>query len=95
MKAENAGREATVQDRIRKLVTAILQQNAITSELHPESRLVDVGLNSTDMVNLMLGIEAEFDFEIPPAEITPEIFQSIRTLELMIVGQLLSAAEAP
>jgi acyl carrier protein len=95
MEAEDAGLGATVQDRIRALVMAILQENAITSEVHPESRLVDVGLNSTDMVNLMLGIEAEFDFEIPPAEITPENFQSIRTLELMIAGQLLSAAEAP
>ena len=41
-----------------------------------------------DMVNLMLGVEAEFDFTIPQAEITPENFQSIRTLELMIVRQL-------
>jgi acyl carrier protein len=36
----------------------------------------------------MLGVEAEFDFTIPQAEITPENFQSIRTLELMIVRQL-------
>ena len=41
-----------------------------------------------DMVNLMLGVEAEFDFTIPQSEITPENFQSIKTLELMIAGQL-------
>jgi acyl carrier protein len=40
------------------------------------------------MVNLMLEVEAEFDFTIPQAEITPENFQSIRTLERMIVSQL-------
>jgi len=50
--------------------------------------LVDIGLTSMDMVNLMLGVEAEFDFTIPQAEITPENFQSVKTLERMIVAQL-------
>ena len=34
-----------------------------------------------DMVNLMLGVEAEFDFTIPQSEITPENFQSVEALE--------------
>jgi acyl carrier protein len=77
-----------VQNRILALVKAILQQNSIAAEVHPTSRLVDVGLTSMDMVNLMLGVEAEFDFTIPQSEITPENFQSIETLELMIGNQL-------
>jgi acyl carrier protein len=79
---------ANVQSRILALVKAILEQNSIAAQLDPESRLVDVGLTSMDMVNLMLGVEAEFDFTIPQSEITPENFQSIKTLGLMIVGQL-------
>jgi acyl carrier protein len=79
---------AEVQGRILALVETILKQNSIAVQVDPESRLVDVGLTSMDMVNLMLGVEAEFDFTIPQAEITPENFQSIRTLELMIVRQL-------
>ena len=79
---------AEVQGRIFALVETILKQNSIAVQVDPESRLVDVGLTSMDMVNLMLGVEAEFDFTIPQAEITPENFQSIRTLELMIVRQL-------
>ena len=69
---------ANVRDRILVLVKAILDQNAITSEVYPESSLVDVGLTSMDMVNLMLSVEAEFDFTIPQAEITPENFQSVK-----------------
>jgi acyl carrier protein len=84
MKAFNAD----VQDRVLALVKAILEQNSIAAEVGPESRLVDVGLTSMDMVNLMLGVEAEFDFTIPQSEITPENFQSIKTLQLMIVSQL-------
>jgi acyl carrier protein len=85
---------ANVQSRLRALVAAILEQNAIAVELDPQSRLVDVGLTSMDMVNLMLGVEAEFDFTIPQSEITPENFQSIRTLELMVVNQLQSEKAA-
>jgi acyl carrier protein len=83
-----------VQDRILALVKSILEQNAIMAALDPETRLVDVGLTSMDMVNLMLGVEAEFDFTIPQSEITPENFQSVKTLEQMIVSQLETATAA-
>jgi acyl carrier protein len=81
-----------VQTRILALVKTILQQNAMTVEINPDSLLVDVGFTSMDMVNLMLGVEAEFDFTIPQSDITPENFQSVETLERMIVAQLQSAA---
>jgi acyl carrier protein len=76
-----------VKDRILAIVKSILAQNAITAEVNPETLLVDVGLTSMDMVNLMLGVEAEFDFTIPQSEITPENFQSVETLRQMIVNQ--------
>ena len=77
-----------IRNRIVALIKAILAQSGITTDLSPEARLVDIGLTSMDMVNLMLGVEAEFDFTIPQAEITPENFQSVETLERMVVGQL-------
>ena len=85
---------ADVQNRILALVKSILEQNAIAAALDPETLLVDVGLTSMDMVNLMLGVEAEFDFTIPQSEITPENFQSVKTLERMIVSQLEPATAA-
>lgn len=81
-----------IQNRILVLVKSILEQNAIFTPVDPATLLVDVGLTSMDMVNLMLGVEAEFDFTIPQPEITPENFQSVKTLERMIVAQLQSAA---
>ena len=77
-----------VQSRTVALVKAILEQNSIVVEFDPDSRLAEIGLTSMDMVNLMLGVEAEFDFTIPQSEITPENFKSIRTLQQMIVRQL-------
>jgi acyl carrier protein len=79
---------ANIEYRILVLVKLLLKQNSITAEFSPESRLVDVGLTSMDMVNLMLGVESEFDFTIPQSEITPENFQSVKTLERMVVSQI-------
>jgi acyl carrier protein len=80
--------DADIQKRIIALVGSILKQNAIIAEVNAETLLVDVGLTSMDMVNLMLGVEAEFDFTIPQTEITPENFQSVNTLQRMIAAQL-------
>jgi acyl carrier protein len=77
-----------VQGRLLALVKSILKQNAISADLEPATLLVDVGLTSMDMVNLMLAVEAEFDFTIPHADITPENFQSVATLERLVVSQL-------
>ena len=80
--------DTDVRDRIIKLVKSILEQNSLTADVTPAARLVDVGLTSMDMVNLMLGVEAEFDFTIPQSEITPENFQSVDTLQRLVVTQL-------
>jgi len=85
---------ADVGGRVLALVNSILKQNAITANVDPDSLLVDVGLTSMDMVNLMLGVEAEFDFTIPQSEITPENFQSVQTLQRMIVNQFEPATAA-
>jgi acyl carrier protein len=85
---------ADVRNRVLALVKSILKQNAITANVDPDSLLVDVGLTSMDMVSLMLGVEAEFDFTIPQSEITPENFQSVQTLQRMIVSQFEPATAA-
>jgi acyl carrier protein len=86
--------DADIRRRIVVLVRTILEQNSIIADVLPESRLVDVGLTSMDMVNLMLGVEAEFDFTIPQSEITPENFQSVGTLEQLVLKQLRTATPA-
>jgi acyl carrier protein len=85
---------ADVQGRLLALVRSILDQNAIVADLTPQTLLVDVGLTSMDMVNLMLAVEAEFDFTIPQAEITPENFQAVDTLSRLVVTQLARATAA-
>lgn len=86
--------DTELRNRIIKLVKGILEQNSLSADVTPQAKLVDVGLTSMDMVNLMLGVEAEFDFTIPQSEITPENFQSVETLERMVATQLQPATAA-
>ena len=88
MEAKTEAIAASIRDRVLSVVRSILDQNAIFADIHPESRLVDIGLSSMEMVELMLKVEAEFDLTIPQPEITPENFQSVKTVELMIANQL-------
>ena len=83
-----------VQGRLLALVKSILKQNAMAADVEPATLLVDVGLTSMDMVNLMLSVEAEFDFTIPQGDITPENFQSVGTLTRLVMGQLAPASAA-
>ena len=86
--------DTELRNRVIKLVKGILAQNSLTADVTPSTKLVDAGLTSMDMVNLMLGVEAEFDFTIPQTEITPENFQSVETLERMVSTQLQPATAA-
>ncbi|HLI99658.1 MAG TPA: phosphopantetheine-binding protein [Bradyrhizobium sp.] len=81
-----------VESRLLALVKSILDQNAILADFNSKTRLVDIGLTSMDMVNLMLAVEAEFDFTLPQSEITPENFQSVETLNRLVASQLATAA---
>ena len=86
--------DTELRNRVIKLVKGILAQNSLPADVTPSAKLVDAGLTSMDMVNLMLGVEAEFDFTIPQSEITPENFQSVETLERMVATQLRLATAA-
>jgi acyl carrier protein len=76
---------ADIRSRVLAVIRNILKHNAIVADIHPETELVDIGLNSTDMVALMFDVEAEFNMTLPQLEITPENFKSVRTLESMIL----------
>jgi acyl carrier protein len=80
--------ETEIRNRVVVLVKEILEQNSIAVDVTPSALLVDIGLTSMDMVNLMLGVEAEFDFMIPQDKITPENFQSVDTLVRLVAGEL-------
>lgn len=75
----------TICSRVGRLVhTILLGKQAATMVVGPDDGLVDAGLGSMDMVNLMLAVEAEFDLMIPATDITPRNFRSIASIATMV-----------
>ncbi len=83
----HASSDVEIRGRLLALVTTILRESSIVVDVSPASRLFDTGLTSMDMVKLMLEIEAEFDLTIPQADITPKNFETVDTIERMILKQ--------
>ncbi|MGA8005630.1 MAG: phosphopantetheine-binding protein [Burkholderiales bacterium] len=77
-----------IRSKVTALIASILAGNEIDRNFSPEDSLPDIGLTSVDMVNLMLGLEAEFDITIPQDDITPEHFRSVTTIEVLIAKVL-------
>lgn len=71
------------------LVRRSLGADASLPQPFPVDRqLSDLGLSSLKMVNLMLGVELEFDIAIPQSDITPENFHSVATIQALVVRTL-------
>ena len=80
-----------MMDEVAELVTPIerLVRKAIpgvapSAQLDSATNLHEAGLTSMAMVKLMLMVEAEFDIEIPDADLSPENFRSIGALEALV-----------
>ena len=63
----------------------------ILNELHPEvdfetetSLIDDKVLDSFDIVTIVAEIDAEYDVQIPAVELTPENFNSAKTLYALV-----------
>ena len=81
---------ATARERIIALVERILERPTGAPPPSITARLNDLGMSSMKMINLMIAIEVEFDIALPQAEITPDNFESIASVDAL-VSRLLGA----
>jgi acyl carrier protein len=75
-------------DRITRLVRELLVKRSIDRPIGNEDSLTEKGLSSLDIVNLMLGVEAEFAIKIPDRDMTPSNFRSIAQIDRLVCGLL-------
>jgi len=74
-----------VGERLISLVRAVLGAGAVMPSPFPlDAQLSDLGISSLKMVNLMLAVEVEFDIAIAQADITPENFHSLGSIESLV-----------
>jgi acyl carrier protein len=77
-------------ERVVGLVERILERPPGAAPLERTGRLNELGMSSMKMINLMLAIEVEFDLTIPQTDITPDNFESIASVEALVVRLLSS-----
>ncbi len=82
--------EQTAKEKVAAIVSEILARRSVKQQVTADDDLSNAGLNSLDMVSLMLSVEAEFDLQIPEIEMTPRNFRSISAID-SLVTTLLSA----
>ena len=74
-----------VSERLISLVRAVLGAGSVIPKPFPlDAQLSDLGISSLKMVNLMLAVEVEFDIAIAQADITPENFHSLQSIEMLV-----------
>ncbi|MEA2949616.1 MAG: hypothetical protein QOI40_4946 [Alphaproteobacteria bacterium] len=73
-------------DRVVGIVREILDRRSVSRPILPDDDLREAGLNSLDMVNLMLAVEAELDLKIPDADMTLRNFRSISAIEALVAS---------
>jgi acyl carrier protein len=83
-----------IRERLLRLVAQILGKPEAAPSLPVEGRLSELGMSSIKMVNLMLGVETEFDLTIPQSDITPDNFRSVASVEALLT-RLLAGKAAP
>lgn len=83
--------ELTISERLLAIVRLILGPTFTSRPLPIDARLADLGVTSIKMVNLMLSVEAEFDIAIPQAQINPENFDSLSSIEALVSRMLVPA----
>ncbi len=82
-----------VSERLISLVRAVLGAGAVMPSPFPlDAQLSDLGISSLKMVNLMLAVEVEFDIAIAQADITPENFHSLGSIEALVERTLAQRA---
>jgi len=74
----------TRRERLLTLVRKAMGAPGASRPLAVDARLSELGISSIKMVGLMLAMEAEFNITIEQAEITPENFASIASMEAML-----------
>lgn len=78
--------QGSTSERITEVVRQILAVRSITRAFTAQDDLREVGLTSLDMVNLVLAVESALAVSIPEAEITPNNFRSVASIEALVSG---------
>jgi acyl carrier protein len=74
----------TTEERVRRVVAELAGLPGGVDGVSPEDDLFMMGMSSHSSVNVMLGLENEFDVEFPDAMLERSVFESIRSMTVAV-----------
>ena len=75
-----------IAPRITAIIGALLAKRGYSTSITDTRDLRSAGLNSTDLVDLMLAVESEFDIFVPDDQMKPENFANIRAINALVAS---------
>lgn len=66
--------------RIKKIIVEFAEVQCDMATLGTDDNLFNIGMSSRASVNLMIGLESEFDIEFPDDMLRKEVFESVRAI---------------
>jgi len=78
----------STEDRIITVVQRVLEERSVSRPICPDDVLIEVGMDSLDVVKLVLLVESEFDLTIPTEDISPANFRSISAINGLVARLL-------
>jgi acyl carrier protein len=82
--------EKSIALRVRRVAAQCAQLGVDLDSLRDEDSLYEAGMSSRASVNLMLGLEGEFDVEFPDRLLRRDVFESIASIASAIESLLRS-----
>ena len=74
----------SIEDRVFSVVSRLLRRHGIFVAFTAECNLVEIGLTSLDIVNLILAVEDELELTIPESAMIPNNFRSIAAIKVLV-----------
>ena len=84
--------QSDVRERIRDVIKNHARLPVDIAIVGDDADLFEAGMTSHASVNLMLGLEAEFDIEFPDAMLKRSVFESVAAIERALGTLQASAA---
>ena len=80
-----------IQDRIRDVLAAHGRMAVDPREVDSQADLYELGLKSTESVNVMLALEEAFGIEFPDEALKKSTFASVHNIEQVVEGLVKSS----
>jgi acyl carrier protein len=79
---------ASVGARVKAMLAERLQVAPRATAIADDATLADLGLDSTAILSLVVGLEDEFGIEIPDREINPDNFGRVDAISRYVSGRI-------